>query len=181
MKKLIILLLVGSLVMALMPGSAVAQKKKKKRKPPPPPQEVEGSIALPARHPDGCYAGLSRHAWSLFGEASNGALGYTFDIEKHTWKRNFVLEPTDSIGTADLDIVFYMGDFATREEWANDPLPAAPASSTYESRDGPGESGQVPEQAVKAIVCVYASEAGAAGGVSFEYKAGHGVKIPAGG
>lgn len=177
MKRILVILLAGALVMALMPSGATAGKKKKKKKKPP--QVVEASIAIPARHPDGCYAGLSRHAWSLFGESSNGVLGHTFDIEKHTWKRNFVLEPTGGMGTVDLDIVFYMGEFATPEEWINNPLPAAPASSTFEERDGPGESGEVPEQAVKAIVCIYASEAGAAANVPFIYEAGQGVKLPA--
>lgn len=177
MKRFLVLLLVGSLVMALMPAGASAAKKKKKKKKPP--QVVEASIALPARHPDGCYAGLSRHAWSLFGEASNGVLGHTFDIEKHTQKRNFVLEPTGGIGSVDLDIVFYFGEFASQEDWLYDPLPPAPGSTTFETRDGGGEAGKVPEGAVKAIVCIYASEAGAAADVPFKYEAGHGVKIPA--
>lgn len=174
MKRFIIGMLVGALVMALMPASATAQKKKKKK---PPPQEVEGTIAVPARHPDGCYTGLSRHAWSLFGEASNGILGYTFDVEKHTWKRPFVLEATGGVGAVDLDIVYYLGEFASRDEWIDNPLPPAPGSVTFETRDGPGESDKVPDGAVKAIVCIYASEAGAAAAVPFSYEAGHGVKI----
>lgn len=152
------LLIVGG---ALAPASAGKAKK----------QTVEGTIAAPARHPDGCYTGLSRHLWSLFGDPANGVLGWTFDVDKATWNGKFKLEPTGGLGTVDLDLSYYLGDFASREEWANEPLPAAPATSEYETHDGPGEAGTVPEGAVKAVVCVYASEGGASAGVPFTYEA----------
>lgn len=175
MKKLVALVMVGLMVMAL-PSGAVAGKKKKKKKPPP--QVVEGTIAAPARHPDGCYTGLSRHAWSLAGEGSNGAVGWTFDVDKKTWNQPFVLEPTGGVGTVDLDISYYLGDFHSQEDWLNEPVPAAPATSEYETHEGPGESNRVPKGAVKAIICVYAGEGGqGAAGVPFTYKAGKTIKI----
>lgn len=168
MKKTLILALAALIAASVLAPAASAGKQKK--------QTVEGVIAAPARHPDGCYTGLSRHLWSLFGEASNGVLGWTFDVEKATWKGKFTLEPTGGVGSVDLDITYYLGDFATREEWLNDPLPSAPPVSEYEEHDEAGEAGTVPDGAVKAVVCIYASEAGASAGVPFIYEATAPVK-----
>lgn len=173
MRKLLIVALAALLALALIPGSATAQKKGKGKK-----QEVEGTIALPARHPDGCYTGLSRHLWSLFGEASRGVLGYVFDVDKKTWKKPFVLEVTGGAGYIDLDLTYYLLDFATQEEFLNDPLPAAGPTVGFEEKMEGGEFGKVPEQAVKAIACIYASEDGTGLGAEFKYTAGRGVKLP---
>lgn len=174
MKRIVALALVGLVAFAALGAPAAAQKKKKKKKAPPP-QVVEGSILLPARHPDGCYAGLQRHFTSLTGES--GVLGYTFDVEKHTWKKPFKLEVEGGLGYIDLDIVYYLGEFYTAEEWVNEPLPVAPASQTYEERNDEGEKGAVPDGAIKAIVCMYADEGAGTGiGASFKYTAGKGVK-----
>jgi hypothetical protein len=158
---------------ALMAAAMLAPASAGKAKP----QVVEGTIAIPARHPDGCYTGLSRHLWSLFGEASNGAVGWTFDVDKTTWNKPFFLEATGGVGTVDLDLTYYLGDFATREEFINDPPPAAPAVSEFETHDGSGEAGKVPTGAIKAVICVFAGEGGqGAAGSSFLYQAGKGVK-----
>lgn len=151
------LILVGGIVAPVSAGKAEKQV-------------VEGTILAPARHPNGCYTGLSRHLWSLFGDASNGGLGWTFDVEKSTWKGNFKLEPTGGVGTVDLDMTFYLGEFATTQEWANDPAPPPPATVGFDNHDEPGEAGEVPEGAVKAIVCVYASENGSSAAVPFIYE-----------
>jgi hypothetical protein len=168
MKKVVAVAL-GALMAASMLTPATAGKAK--------PQVVEGTIAIPARHPDGCYTGLSRHLWSLFGESGNGAVGWTFDVDKTTWNKPFVLEATGGVGTVDLDLSYYLGDFATQEEFINDPPPAPPATSEFETHDGPGEAGKVPKGAIKAVVCVFAGEGGqGAAGASFKYQAGKGVK-----
>ena len=161
MKRLITLALASMLVAALFSPASAAPKK----------QTVEGVIAGFVRHPDGCYSGVSRHLYSLMGDASNGIVGWTFDVDKATWNGNFTLEPTGGAGVVDLDVTYYLGDFATQEEWVNNPAPAAPATSAYEDRENPGEKGTVPEGAVKAIVCIYASENGAAAAVPFVYEA----------
>ena len=162
MKKALTLALATLLAASLLTPASAAPKK----------QTVEGTIAAPARHPDGCYSGLSRHLWSLFGEASNGVIGWTFDVDKATWKGKFKLEATGGVGTVDLDLTYYLGEFATTEEWINNPAPAATAVAEYETHEGPGEAGTVPEGAVKAIVCVFAGEGGqGSAGVPFTYEA----------
>lgn len=170
MKK-ILTVAVAAVVAASLIAPATAAKPKGKK------QTVEGTIAMPARHPEGCYTGLSRHLWSLFGEAANGVVGYVFDVDKATYNKPFVLEGTAAAGTLDLDLSYYLGEFATQQEWVNDPLPAAPATVQFETHEGPGETGKVPEHAVKAVVCVFAGEGGqGAAGASFTYTAGKGVK-----
>lgn len=167
MKKTLTLALACVMAASLFaPASAGAPKK----------QTVEGTIAAFVRHPDGCYSGVSRHLYSLIGDASNGLVGWTFDVDKATWKGKFTLEPSGGVGVVDLDITYYLGDFATLEEWVNSPAPAPPATQAYEDRTAPGEKGTVPEGAVKAIVCTYASESGAAVGVPFTYEATAPVK-----
>ena len=162
MKRLITLALASMLVAALFsPASAAAKK-----------QVVEGTIAAPARHPDGCYTGLSRHLWSLGGFNANGVVGWVFDVDKATWNGKFTLEPSGGVGTVDLDISYYLGEFASTEEWVNNPAPPAPATSEYETHEGPGEAGTVPEGSVKAVVCVFAGEGGqASAAVPFTYEA----------
>lgn len=161
MKKLLVASLTVILVGSAFSAGAAAPKK----------QTVEGTIAGFVRHPDGCYSGVSRHLYSLMGDASNGIVGWTFDVDKATWKGKFTLEPTGGAGIVDLDITYYLGEFATAEEWVGNPAPAPPASSAYEDHENPGEKGTVPEGAVKAIVCIYASENGAAAAVPFTYEA----------
>lgn len=168
MKRLIGIVTSGFAVLALA-GAPVGAAPKQ--------QTVEGSIAAPARHPDGCYTGLQRHATSLGGEESNGAIGWTFSVEKFTWNKNFTLEPTGGVGTVDLDLTFYLGEFATRDEWIANPAPAPPASISFEEHGQPGEKGKVPKGALYGIVCIYLDEtAGTALNVPFTYTAGKGVK-----
>lgn len=166
MKKALTIALASLIAASLLAPATAAPKK----------QTVEGTIVAPARHPDGCYTGLSRHLWSLFGDASNGVVGWTFDVDKATWKGKFKLEATGGVGTVDLDLTYYLGEFATPEDWTNG-VPAAPAVSEYETHEGPGEAGTVPEGAVKAIVCVFAGESGeGSAGVPFIYEATAPVK-----
>ena len=169
MKKLIAALATALVAMALIGGAAGAAPKQ---------QSVEGTILFPARHPDGCYTGLQRHLTSLIGEASNGVLGWTIKVDKATWKKPFKLDGTAPAGTVDLDVTFYLGEFATQEEFLASPAPTGPASIAFETRGQSGESGIVPEGSVNALVCIYADEAAPAvsGAVDFAYLAGKGVK-----
>lgn len=144
-------------------------------------QSVAGTILFPNRHPQGgCYDGLTRHLTSLFGEASNGFIGWAFRVDKKTWKKPFTLEGS-GVGNVDLDLTFYLGEFATRDEWIANPAPAPPGVVNFEERDKPGEAGEVPEGSIWATVCVYADEAEqppSAVAVDFTYTAGKGVKVP---
>lgn len=169
MKKLIAFLATGLLAASLLGSVAAAAPKQ---------QSVEGTILFPARHPDGCYTGLQRHLTSVIGEASNGVLGWTIKVDKATWKKPFKLDGTAPAGTVDLDVTFYLGEFATQEEFLADPVPAGPASIAFETRGQSGEKGIVPDGSVNALVCIYADEAAPAvsGAVDFAYLAGKGVK-----
>ena len=168
MRKLIAILssvLVGAVVLS---GAATAAPKR---------QTVEGGIMFTARHPDGCYTGLSRHLYSLAGEQSIGVVGYVFDVDKATYKKPFKLEATGGTGNIDLDITFYQGEFATQDQFINDPAPVAPASVAFETRQAGGEKGIVPDFAVKAIVCLHLDETkGPGANATFTYTAGKGVK-----
>ncbi|MEA2453374.1 MAG: hypothetical protein QOG04_2084 [Actinomycetota bacterium] len=169
MRKLIALASASLILGSLIGGVADAAPKQ---------QSVEGTIVAPARHPDGCYTGLQRHATSVAGEAINGVVGWTIKIDKATWNKPFKLDGVAPAGTVDLDITYYLGEFATQAEFANDPAPVAPASIAFETRGQTGESGIVPKYAINALVCVYADEAAPAvsGAVDFSYLAGKGVK-----
>lgn len=175
MKRLIVLGLIATLVVALAPG-ADAQKKKKKKKGPAVVQQEEGMVALPAPFTDdsGCFAGLYRRSSILTDGALNRSIGYEFDVNKATWGKNFAMEITGGSGTVDLDIYFY-SEFGTREDVVNDPGGAGqPFTVAFNTRDTVGEFGQVPADTTKVIVCMMA------GGFNgtFSYKAGDGVKLP---
>ncbi len=151
-KRWLPLVVVLALMLAMVSVDAGAQKKKKKRKPtppPPPPQQVvEGSIMLMApapSDPDSCFSGLHRRLFLAFGETAQGRVGYHFDVDPATAGGNFVLEPTAG-SNIDLDIVFYttFGDQT-----------AAGETRTYEARGSTPETGTIPPEMPKAIVCMY--------------------------
>lgn len=170
MKKIISILASGLVAMSLVGGAAAAAPKQ---------QKVEGTILFPARHPDGCYTGLQRHLTSLMGEASNGIVGWTIRVDKATWNKPFKLDVTGApVGTADLDMTYYFGEFATQEEFIANPAPVAPASTAFETHGQPGEEGKVPKGAINALVCIFVDETvpAAAANVGFSYVAGKGVK-----
>jgi hypothetical protein len=173
MKKLIALILVGLLAGSMLGGSATAKKKKKKSVK----QTESGTIVLPAVFPadmSGCYSGLHRRiAVATGGEQHNGVVGYSFDIDKRTWKKPFKLVVEEGQGDVDLDIHFY-SEFGTVEQ-ATDPAYAPPAFA-YETRKPGGEKGKVPEDMERAIVCIYGGDPGSGptGGAqaTFQYVAG---------
>jgi hypothetical protein len=152
-------MLIGSL---LQPATAAGKK-----------QVVEGSVALPAPYTDdsGCYAGLHRRFAIVTQEQVNGIIGYHFDIDPATYNGKFKLEATGGQGDVDLDIYFYQ-QFGTVDQVASDPLNAgAPATIQYNTREPGGETGTVPPDFTKVIVCMYGGAQGGGGGATFTYTA----------
>lgn len=173
MKKMLILALVASLAFSVAPSAQAGKKKKKKK--PAVTQTVEGSVPLPAPYTDdtGCYAGLHRRGSIVTSGAANEVIGYEFDVDKGTWNTPFVMEITGGQGTVDLDIYFYT-EFGTMDDVAGDPLNAgSPYTVSFNTRDSVGESGTVPPDMTKVIVCMMAGGAEA----TFTYTAGAGVKL----
>lgn len=171
MKKIAGLLGAALLAGSLIPSAIAA---------PPPTQTEEGAIALPAPFTDnsGCFAGLQRRVAILSMEQVNGVIGFNFDVDPKTWNKNFVLEPTGGAGDVDLDIYFYQ-EFGTVDDVAGDPVGAgAPVAVSFNTREPGGESGKVPVDFNKVIVCMYGGDGGAGAGATFLYEAGKGVKLP---
>lgn len=174
MKRFLIVLLAGLLVMSVVPGAASAKKKKKSG--PPIVQEVEGSVALPAPFTDdsGCYAGVHRRLSILTMGTANSIVGHEFDVDPKSWGQPFALEATGGEGDVDLDIYFY-SQFGTVEQVLTDPLGAgAPYSVSFNTRDTVGEEGVVPADMTKVIVCMMAGGFEA----TFKYTAGSAAKLP---
>lgn len=176
MRRLVAVLLVGSLVAVSLAPSALAGKKKKKK----PVVQIEaGEVFLPTPYPhpssDDCFSGLHRRLSVLSGSASphQGTFGWEFDVDERTWGKNFVLEVTGG-ASPDLDITFY-GTLGTVDQVVGDPVYAgSPYAVTYGTRNTDGEAGEVPSETTKVIVCMMAGGAQA----TFDYRAGHGVKLP---
>lgn len=167
MKKLVSLLLIGTVVAAIAPGAAVAGKKKK----PPVRQEESGHIALQAppadatADPNGCYAGVHRRIAVATQEQVNGVVGYHFEVDEKTWKMPFRLTPGSDV---DIDILFY-SEFGTLDQATDTGY--APYNVTFEERDNDGEFGKVPPDTTRALVCMKVGN-----DANFDYVAGTGVK-----
>lgn len=131
------------LMMVVAPPDAVGAKKKKKPKAQ---QVVEGSVDLPQGDPTGavgrCVSGNHRRL-VLLNVPAQGVVGFDFDVDKATWNGKFVLEVD---GDQDLDIIFYT-DFGD--------LQAAGETVAYEEDGSGGESGTIPSNMTKAIVCMF--------------------------
>lgn len=172
MKKLVAIAAAALMAATMVSGATAAAPKQ---------QKVEGSVALPAPFTDdsGCYAGVHRRENAVTMGASNGVLGYHFEVDKKTWNKPFVLEVTGGQGNVDLDIYFYLGPLTTLEDFVNqggDPVP--PATISYNTRTPGGEADIVPKAAENVIICMYGGQQGAGFDASFTYTAGKGVKLP---
>ncbi len=173
MKKLVSLVAVGLIASTVLSGAAVAGKKKGVR------QDVSGSILMQAppsdatSNPNGCYSGVHRRINVIAQENVNGVVGYHFDIDPATWGGKFNLEVTGGQGDIDFDITFYT-EFGTPEQATDTGY--APVNQSYEEREPGGETGTVPPEMNKAIVCMWAGEShrGVAG--AFTYTASAPVK-----
>jgi hypothetical protein len=178
MKKLIAVGVAVLLALPLAGGVAQAGKKKKPAKPV---QVVDGSIALPAPFPqsatagepfDGCWGGATRRTTGQTTGAVNGVTGYYFDIDPKSWNKPFKLEPTGGEGTVDLDVFMYI-HYPGLEETPDDPVNGGAATSIdFQNREEGGETGTVPPQATKAIVCLYGGPAYYGYNATFNYAAG---------
>jgi hypothetical protein len=150
MKKLLTIALAAVAFVSLLPAAQAGKPK----------QTVEGSILFPAPFAqgtfDGCWGGLTRRTTGMTGGAVNGVTGYYFDVDKATWNKKFKLEVTGGEGTVDLDLFLY-SHYPDAAETADDPVNGGiPVSVDYQTREAGGESGKVPPNTVKAIVCMYA-------------------------
>ncbi|MFN2588755.1 MAG: hypothetical protein ABR613_11655 [Actinomycetota bacterium] len=165
MKKLTTLVALGLVASTALSGAAVAGKKKGVR------QDVSGTIAMQAppsdatSNPNGCYSGVHRRIAIVSQEQVNGVVGFHFDVDPATWGKKFRLTPGSAV---DIDITFYT-EFGSVEQ-ATDPA-YAPANMGFEERDNEGESGVVPADMTKAIVCMKTGQ-----NAAFTYSAGAGVK-----
>ena len=167
MKKLIALALAVTAAVPLLSTGAQAGK---------PVQTEEGSIALPAPFAqgtfDGCWGGLTRRGTGQTGGAVNGVTGYVFDIDKKSWNKPFKLEVTGGEGVVDLDPFLYI-HYPGPEETPNDPVNGGtPSSIDFQTREEGGESGKVPPNTTKAIVCMYAGPTHQGFNAAFTYTAG---------
>ena len=168
MKKLIAIGVIAMLALPL----GVAQAGKKKA----PVQTVEGTIALPAPFAqgtfDGCWGGLTRRGTGNTNGAVNGVTGYLFDIDPKTWNKPFKLEATGGQGTVDFDLFMYI-HYPDAAETQNDPVNGGtPVSVDFQTREAGGESGKVPPETTKAIVCMYAGPEYQGFDGAFTYNAG---------
>ncbi len=110
-------------------------------------QSLSGSIAAPTRFTDGVggWPGLVRRVYQA-SAATNGAIGFVFDVDAETWGGAFVLgDVKDQTGAGNLDVFFYskMGDASGQD---------APTTVGQYQTANKGEVGFVPEGATKAIV-----------------------------
>jgi hypothetical protein len=120
-------------------------------------QEVKGEIQQPAPFVDtqsgevACYSGKHRRGAVLTDGENQGVDGWHFDVDPKTNGSKFVLTVDGGEGTPDLDITFYT-EFGTVEQQADTAY--APPNQSYDTRGPGGETGTVPPDMKKAIVCM---------------------------
>ena len=160
--------LVGVAVAAIMAASAFPAAAG------PAKQTVEGTVVAPLPFTDdsGCFAGVHRRMAILTQEQVNGVGGYHFDVDPATYNGKFKLEPTGGVvGDIDLDIYFYE-EFGTVEQVVGDPQAAGnPFTVQFNTREPGGESGLVPPDTTKVIVCMYGGQQYVGAGATFTYEA----------
>lgn len=134
-------------------------------------QKVDGSIAMMLpfpQDPNACYSGAHRRVAVATQEMVNGVIGYHFDVDPATWNKKFKLDVTGGQGDVDLDITFY-SEFGTVDQATDTAY--APYNLGYETRKPGGETGVVPKDMTKVIVCMWNGQ-----NATFTYLAGKGVK-----
>lgn len=155
-------LVAASLALLVLGGAhtgALAAKKKKKAAH----QHVEGGVSIPQyAESQGCVYRSQRTLYSAAGDAINGIVGYTFEVDPATAGSKFQLDVSSGAG---MDIQFYsdLGD-------PTDPT-TAPGNVGFETAGPGGEAGTVPEGYPLAFVCLTEGP-----NATFTYKAGAGVK-----
>ena len=149
MKRTIAQLLAGAMLIAALGLPATASEE-------PTEQAVAGSVAAPV---PSNVSGGPRRAF-LASRATNGVIGYAFDVEPTTIGGPFDLTVTDDpTGEGDLNIIFY-------SDPGNAADGAPTAAAEYLGATVGGERGIVPDEATIAMVFI---STGA--NVSFGYKA----------
>jgi hypothetical protein len=167
MKKVVTLAIAALVFGSLLPTAQAGKPK----------QSVQGSIMFPAPFAqgtfDGCFGGLHRRITTpTNGAAGQGVFGYHFEVEKKSWNKKFVLEPTGGEGDVDLDLFLY-SHVPPVTEWPDDPQNAGiPMSVDFNTREAGGESGIVPKGTTFAIVCMYAGPSHYGFNATFDYTAG---------
>ena len=165
MKKIVTLVALGLVVSTVLSGAAVAGKKKGVR------QDLAGHIAMQAppsdatSDPNGCYSGVHRRLAIVTQEQVNGVVGFHFDVDPATWNKKFVLTPASAV---DIDITFY-SEFGTVDQATDTGY--APYNVAFDNRDNEGESGVIPADVTKAIVCMKTGQ-----NADLSYSGGAGVK-----
>jgi hypothetical protein len=150
MKKITALL--AAIVIVLPIGNAVAAKARR--------QKVTGTIAIPqpSAADNTCIYRAQRTLFSLNGDAANGSVGHTFEVDPKTAGLPFKLKVSEGAG---MDISFYtdLGD-------PTDPT-TAPANMPFETAGPGGERGKVPAGFDYAFVCMTEGQ-----NATFTYNAG---------
>lgn len=161
MRKLIAVAMASLMVAGMVSGSAVAGKKKK-----PVSQKVEGTILLPqgGNVAAPCVYRSQRALYIALGDAANGVVGYTFQVDPKTVGKKFKIDVSDGTGLGGVDVAFY-GELGT------DPAAEAPANVGYETPGPGGETGTVPAGLPNVMVCL--TEGAQA---TFSYEAGDAVR-----
>lgn len=157
MRKLFIAAL-GVAVLCALPTGATAGKKKATH------QHVEGDVLVPqgTQGAAGCVWRTQRALYIAFGDAINGIVGYTFEVDPGTVGKKFKLEVSGP--GAGVDIQFYA-------DLGDDPTADAPANIGYETPGPGGEKGTIPKGFPNAFICLTDGAA-----ASFTYAGGKGVK-----
>jgi hypothetical protein len=117
-----------------------------------PTQAESGKILVPTPHPQDpsiCFQGVARRINMLSQGVVSGPAGSIFEVDKATWNGKFKL--TSNAG--DVDIYFFdnFGDSIPDDPALNSPV----ITTQYQERGPDGETGTIPPNSNKAIVCLY--------------------------
>lgn len=116
-------------------------------------QTVNGSILLPTRFTDanGGWPGLVRRVYNA-SAASNGLIGYVFDVQPETWGGRFDLKINSQSGQGDPNLIGDLGIYFYSEMGDAGGQKTPVTVGQYEKRGPGGEIGFVPPDARYGIV-----------------------------